>query len=113
MQYNHAASGEIDMTSMSSTIYTDNNNSNHVMVRKCVDYSIVDMGELSCEFYGTGGFDESFVGTYNDLTVSGIGGDGLVVQPNGIRAYLTQVSTQIEAGGLVKGSCTFKLSDVI
>lgn len=115
MQYSRSAAGEIDITSMSSTIYPDSSNTSRALVRKSIDYSVVDMGELSCEFFGTGSLDETHIGCLKDLSVVGLastdGGD--VRTLTAIKAYLTQVSTQIVAGDLVKGSCTFKLSDEV
>lgn len=107
MQYSRSAAGEIDITAMSSEVVTDPNNTTHKLVKKSVDYGVIDMGELSCEFYGPGEFNESLVGTRRSLTVGG----AVSATFSSVQAYLTQVSTQIAAGDLVKGSCTFKLSE--
>ena len=108
MQYSRSAAAEIDMTSMGSTVVTDMENTSRKVVKKSVDFGVIDMGELSCEFYGPGAFNENWIGMRRSLTVTGV-----EQSPSGVQAFLTQISTQIVAGDLVKGSCTFKLSDTV
>jgi hypothetical protein len=104
MQYNKSAAAEIDTTGMNATVYQDANNTSRKFVRKSVDYAVVDLGELSCDFYGRGGFDESQVGGRNAISI-----DGLTAFQSQ-QAYLTQISTEVVAGDLIRGSCTFRLS---
>jgi hypothetical protein len=104
MQHTASAAAEIDITSMQSSVFTDQFLPRRRIVSKSVDYAISDPGELSCEFYGPGGFNYTLLGQQRSLSVPGLPGGGV------IPAFLTQISTQIVAGELVKGSCTFKLS---
>jgi len=106
MQYSRSAAAEVDTTGFDNTVYQDPQNTNRKMLVKSVDYAIVDPGELSCEFYGPGGFDETLLGLKRSLSVQG----GVANSPSGW-AVLTQISTQMAVGDLIKGSCTFKLSD--
>lgn len=105
MQYSKSAAAEIDTTGMNATIHQDANNTQRKFVRKSVDYAVVDLGELSCDFYGPGGFNENQVGGRNALSI-----DGLAAFSSQ-QAYLTQISTEVVAGDLIRGSCTFRLSD--
>jgi hypothetical protein len=106
MQYNRAAASEIDITGMGATVYQDPQNTNRKFVRRNVDFTVVDMGELNCDFYGPGEFNESHVGLRRQLSIVG----GVGNSPS-CEAFLTQISTEIVAGDLIKGSCTFKLVD--
>ena len=103
MSYSGSAAGEIDITSMSSTYIADPNFSNHKLIKRDVDYSVIDLGELNCEFFGPGGFNIDLLGTQRTLTVAGID----LSSP----AFLTAISSEVVAGELVRGTCTFKLSN--
>lgn len=106
VSYSRSAEAEIDATSMyDSIVWIDNNNTENRRLVRDVQYGIVDYGEVQCEFIGPSTFDESKVGTKNNLTIS-----GLDVAPSGIPAYLKSLSIQAKAGELVSGSCTFRLS---
>lgn len=108
MQYSRSAAAEIDTTGFNNTVFQDPQNTNRKMLVKSVDYAIVDPGELSCEFYGPGGFNETLIGIKRHLSLASA--DGVSNSPSG-PAVLTQISTQLAVGDLIKGSCTFKLSD--
>lgn len=103
MSYSGSAAGEIDITSMSSLYLEDPNFSNRKLVKKDVDYSVIDLGELNCEYFGPGGFSTDLLGTQRTLAVEGLGLSS--------QAFLTEVSAEVVAGDLVRGSCTFKLSN--
>lgn len=108
MQYSRSAAAEVDTTGFNNTVLQDPQNTDRKRLVKSVDYAIVDLGELSCEFYGPGGFNETLVGIKRVLSLSSDG--GVSNSPSG-QAVLTQISTQFAVGDLIKGSCTFKLSD--
>jgi len=103
MSYSGSAAGEIDITSLSSISVTDPNFSNHKLVKKDVDYSVIDLGELSCDFFGPCGFGINLLGTQRLLSVSRLN--------LGSPAFLTAISHEVVVGELVRGSCTFKLSN--
>lgn len=104
MSYSGSAAGEIDITSMSDSTYvTDPNFSNHKLMKKSVDFAVIDLGELSCDFFGPEGFGIDLLGTQRTLSVDGLN----LSSP----AFLTAISSEVVAGELVRGSCTFKLSN--
>jgi hypothetical protein len=88
---------------MESTSAVDPNFSTHKLMKKSVDYSVIDLGEISCDFFGPHGFDIEDLGTQRTLSVSGLS----LSSP----AFLTAMSSEVVAGELVRGSCTFKLSN--
>jgi hypothetical protein len=102
MSYSGSAAGEVDITSFSSSSVTDPNFSNHVLIKKDVDYSVIDLGELSCDFFGPEGFGIDLLGTQRTLSVNGLN--------LSCPAFLTAISSEVVVGELVRGSCTFKLS---
>lgn len=104
MQYSRSASGEIDLTHMGSEMVTDPQNSGRKLLKKSTSFGIIDPGELTIEFYGPGGFDENAIGQKATLSIAGVD------KSPSCQAILTQISTQIAAGDLVKGNCTFKLT---
>lgn len=103
MRWSGSAASEIDITSMGSETVADEDYSTHVLVKKAIDFAVIDLGELSCEFFGPGGFTTDQIGSQKTLTVNGTN----LSAP----AFLTGMSQEIVAGELVKGSCTFKLSN--
>lgn len=108
LQVSYGAEGEVDMTGMNAAaVVTDPLNSQHKLVAKSVDYSIIDIGELSCEYLGPGQFNTTLVGTKRPLTIS-------IARQTGFswssQAFLTRNDHQMQAGDLVRGSCTFKFS---
>lgn len=106
MEYNRSSPVVIDITGMDAELVTDSQNTQHKLVKKSFDCCEIDLGELTCEFYGPGGFDERLVGCKRDLTVTNVSH-----APSATKAFLTRISTQIAAGDLIKGNCTFKLSE--
>ena len=124
ISYNRQALGEIDLTSMESAVINDPNNTNRKLIKKSVEFGVIDHGELSVEFFGPGGFNDTHIGTKRTLSLSGSGtgfsvapgGIGIIGSavengPNGVEAFLTACSVQASAGELVRGTCTFRLSD--
>ena len=105
ISYSRSAEAEIDVTSIDSTIYVDPNNSSNKRLEKTVEYGMVDLGEVQCEFIGPSTFDETWIGAKNQLTIN-----GLDAAPSGTQAYLKNSSIQAKAGELVTGSCTFRLT---
>jgi hypothetical protein len=103
MSYSGSAAGEVDITSMNSVYVADPNFSNHKLIKKDIDFSVIDLGELSCDFFGPGEFNTSLLGTQRNLTVTALG----MSAP----AFLTAMSSEVVVGELVRGSCTFKLSN--
>lgn len=103
MRWSGSAAAEVDITSMDSNVVEDEEYSSRKLVKKSVDYAVIDPGELSCEFFGPGGFTVDQIGSQKTLTVNGT---DLSAQ-----AFLTGMSQEIVAGELVKGSCTFRLTD--
>lgn len=125
VSYNRQAQGEIDITSMESSVLTDQENTNRRTVKKSIEFAVVDHGELNLEFVGPGGFNETHIGLKKKLVITGSGsgisistGSGVQVTgnpaenfPTGVQAFLTAISVQASAGELVRGNCTFRLSD--
>jgi hypothetical protein len=105
VSYNRQAQGEVDITSMESTVQTDKNNSNRRVVRKSVEFAVVDLGEVNIEFVGPGGFNDTFIGMKSELSITGAANFPVH------QAFLTALSVQASAGELVRGNCTFRLSD--
>jgi hypothetical protein len=89
---------------MQSNHHNDPQNTSRRVLIKDVDYAICDKGEITCDFFGPGGLGIDSLGMVKDISIAGLyGGLGL--------AYLTQISTEVVAGDLVKGTCTFKLTN--
>lgn len=104
LSYSGSAAAEIDITSLDQSTYvTDPNFSNHKLMKKSVDYGVIDLGEVSCDFFGPAGFNIDLLGTQRSLSVSGLS----LSSP----AFLTAISHEVVVGELVRGSCTFKLSN--
>ena len=109
MSFAVAAAGEVDITSMySSRVWTDPHNTKHKVVMKDIDFGVRDAGELSIEFFGPAP-DHTFVGFRNKITVTG----AATTPIKSFDAFLSQSATQIVAGELVKGTCTFKLTGTV
>lgn len=104
LSYSRSSPDEIDITSMESFHNTDSDNSDRRVFIKEVDYTAVDLGEVTCDFFGPGKFDTSLIGMRRSLTIAGMSNS-----PSS-PAYLTQMSTEVVAGDLIKGTCTFKLT---
>jgi hypothetical protein len=104
ISYSMSAAGEVDVTSMDSTIYTDPNNTSNKRIVKEVEYGMIDPGEVQVEFIGPSTFDQSFIGQKNSLRITNLGSS------DSADAYLTNLSIQAKAGELVTGSCTFRLA---
>lgn len=125
VSYNRQAQGEIDITSMESAVLTDKDNTNRRTVKKSIEFAVVDHGELNVEFVGPGGFNDTHIGLKKKIaiTASGTGfsisgsgerttlGSPAENFPNDKYAFLTAISVQASAGELVRGNCTFRLSD--
>lgn len=107
LKYSGSAAAEIDITGVDGTIITDTENTNRKLIKKTIDYAVIDMGEVSCDFFGPGEFDAKLLGSKRLLKL-----DGNTSIVFSVQAFLTQISLDIAAGDLVKGSCTFKLSDL-
>ena len=103
MSYSGSSSGEVDITSMSSTLVTDPANSDHKLIKKAVDFCIIDLGEVSCDFFGPAGFNIDLLGSKKELSVAGLSLSS--------QAFLTAISHEVVVGELVRGSCTFRLSN--
>lgn len=107
VSYNRQAQGEVDITSMESKTQDDKNNTNRKVVRKSVEFAVVDLGEVNMEFVGPGGFNDTFIGMKSQLSITGSAAANFPTQ----QAFLTALSVQASAGELVRGNCTFRLSD--
>jgi hypothetical protein len=118
IQYSGSAAGEIDVTSVSSTAYgdpsivSDPEWSTRKLIKKSVDFAVVDKGEVSCDFFaqtadlGALHHAESYVGIRKVLTLAM--GSTFVVTHN---AFLTNFQYQLGVGDNIRGNCTFKLTD--
>lgn len=108
LQVSYGAEGEIDMTGINAAaVVTDPLNSQHKLVAKSVDYSIIDIGELSCEYLGPGQFNTTLIGSKRPLTITIAGSTAFSWIS---QAFLTRNDHQMQAGDLVRGSCTFRFS---
>lgn len=107
ISYSRTASGEIDFTNINSTILEDPAYTDRKVLKKRVEFGVVDLGELSVEFFGPGGFDDTYVGMKKILNVTG---NNVSTFPLGVPAYLVAISVQAAAGEMVRGNCTFRLS---
>jgi hypothetical protein len=92
---------------MESKTQDDKNNTNRRVVRKSVEFAVVDLGEVNMEFVGPGGFNDSYIGMKSQLSITGSAAANFPTQ----QAFLTALSVQASAGELVRGNCTFRLSD--
>lgn len=105
LSVSRSSPSETDVTGISAAWRSDPNFSDRKVVYKELEYGVVDQGEISCDFFGPGTFDQTKLGMKAQLTISGY--TPAVSMP----AYLTQLSTEVVAGDLIRGSCTFKLSE--
>jgi hypothetical protein len=109
--------GEIEITSMSSKVRADPQNTNRRLITKDYD-ACFDGGNVpavSVEFFaGTSGISLSDVGSSRLFNVSFLRADntagGPALQIPQCSAVLTQVQLTGSAGEYVRGSATFKLS---
>jgi hypothetical protein len=113
-----ATGGEIDITSMSSRVRNDEENTGKRFVRRDIDVAFDGEGEveISVEFLAekwlNGINPGSIVGLKRDLTLTLPAddqgeGEGLQVAS---KAVLTQISLGVGTGEFVSGSATFRLS---
>ena len=105
VSYSRAAAAEIDVTNLGSLYYGDPNNTDHKMVVKEIDFGMIELGEVQCEFFGASTFSESHIGTRAAISIT-----NMANAPGGTQAYLTSLSINAKAGELISGSCTFKVS---
>jgi hypothetical protein len=106
ISYSRQAQSEVDMTSMESTVEVDSENTDRKRVRKSVEFVVMDHGEVTIEFASPCDFNDTHIGLKKTLTVT-----GALNFPTGKQAFLTAISVQAAAGDLVRGNCTFRLSD--
>lgn len=105
LSYSRSAESEVDVTAMDSYLVSDTENTDRPpRLMKEVEYTIVDPGELQCEFIGPGDFGDEAPGLMKTLAVTGL------TNCNGGRAILKSMSVQAKAGELITGSCTFRLT---
>ena len=109
-----SAEGEIDITGMNAHTLQDNANTGNKVVIREVDYGVIDLGEIQVEFFGPSA-TAGWLGMKRQVSIVG-GGAGATPQLNttfGKVTYgiVTNVSTQIVAGDLVKGTLTLRLSN--
>jgi hypothetical protein len=105
LSYSRSSPSEIDVSSFQSNQFTDPDNTNRRVLIKDVDYAICDKGEITCDFFGAGSFGIDQLGMMKPISIAGLNNG-----PSG-QAYLTQISTEVVAGDLVRGTCTFKLTN--
>lgn len=112
-----SSGGEVDMTSMSSKVRSDPQNTNRKLITRDYD-TFSDDGQIpdvSVEFFAkTPGISLSDVGSKRDFSAqfyapNVIIGTPVLSVPN-VSAILTQVQLTGSAGEYVRGSATFKLS---
>jgi hypothetical protein len=117
-----SAGNEIDITSMSSEIVTDPENTNRKLVKQDFDSCFAtDGGEVSIEFFApTGNWIFSSVGMRKTMTLRfPIDEKGTIVlnstDPNMLGIVKTAVMTQAQisatTGDFIRGSATFRLSN--
>lgn len=123
ISFSAGSGGEIDITSMESSVRPDPQNSNRKLIARDYD-SCFDDGnrpDVSIEFFaGTVGFSLADVGSKRSFSAqfyppgvsSIIGGDGPPINITGVSAVLTQLQLSGTAGEYVRGSATFKLTGV-
>ena len=108
ISYSRQAQSEVDMTSMESKVEIDSANTGRRRVRKSVEFVVMDHGEVTIEFASPCDFNDTHIGLKKMLTVTGTAALNF---PTGKQAFLTAISVQAAAGDLVRGNCTFRLSD--
>lgn len=117
-----AAGNEIDITSMSSEVVTDPENTSRRLVKQDFDSCFAtDGGEVSIEFFApTGNWIFSSIGMKKTMNLRfPIDEIGTVVlasnNPNSLGIIKTAVMTQAQisasAGDYIRGSATFRLSN--
>lgn len=109
ISYQRSAAGEIDCTGIDDEQVKDKKNTGRFLIKKRVDFGVIDPGELTIEFVGPPSLNESQIGLKDTLRVSAA--KGLDNCPDNVKAILTSVSAQAQAGELVRGSATFRLTD--
>jgi hypothetical protein len=108
LQHGRQAGGEVDVTSFSSEVTYDPNNTDHAMVVKDVDYGVVDPGSVGLSFQANTDILAllDYVGTKRTLSFSSEDGSFSV----SFGAFLTEISFDAKVGSMIEGSCTFKLT---
>jgi len=108
LQHGRSASGEIDVTSFSSQVTYDQNNTDHAMVVKDVDYAVIDPGSVGVSFQANPEIISllDYVGTKRTLSFSNEDGSFSV----SFGAFLTEINFDAKVGAMIEGSCTFKLT---
>lgn len=117
LQFSGEMTGEIDVTGMDATVLPDPQNTNRRVVRKSVDYAVLDYGSVTVDFFAkpSGLFSlqdtSDYIGRKNVLTITRPAEQGVPSISYSHNAFLTSFSFQAATGELVRGTCTFKLSD--
>ena len=108
-----SAEGEIDITGTNATVLSDGANTGNKVVIREIDYGLIDLGEIQVEFFGPAGA-ASWLGMKRQVSFQGGGTDSTPKLNSGTRTtygIVTNLSTQIVAGDLVKGTLTLRLSN--
>jgi|688.fasta_scaffold146903_4 hypothetical protein len=114
LQYNRSASAEIDITGVDSAATTDPNWSTRRVVVKSTEYGVVDPGEVQLEFVANAAVMllRDHVGYKRLLSLSNSPAPGGVGPVNvSVNAILSQFSIQSQVGEVVRGNCTFRLTE--
>lgn len=108
LQRSRSATSEIDTTSFNSEVVYDQQNTDHAMVVKSIDYAVIDPGEVGVSFQATTDILSllDYVGAKRTLSFSSEDGSFGV----SYGAFLTQISFDAKLGEFITGSCTFKLT---
>lgn len=117
LNLSNSSGSEIDITSMSSEVVSDSQNSQRKLIAQDFDscFSARGGGDLSIEFYADSSISNSnyldIVGSQRLITLKlpGVDGTGVgfSIEKTGL---LSQMSLGVATGEFVKGSATFKLS---
>lgn len=108
LQHDRSAAGEVDVTSFNSEVLYDQQNTDHAMVVKAVDYAVLDPGSVDLTFQASTDILSllDYVGTKRTLSFSNEDASFSV----SFGAFLTQISFDAKVGDAITGSCTFKLT---
>ena len=117
LNLSNSSGSEIDITSMSSEVVTDSENTSRKLIAQDYDscFSARGGGELSIEFFADSSIANSnyldLVGSQRTIDLKFPGPDGVgvgfSVNQTGL---LTQMTLGVATGEFVKGSASFKLS---
>jgi hypothetical protein len=105
ISWSGASINEIDITSMSSTVLQDSQNTNKKFVARAIDFAVKDYGTITVEYLGPA-LSNTWLGATRSLV---FGGNTHAGNFGSWTATVEGLSAEASAGELVKGTVVFRL----